>query len=169
MDASSLDLSFPAQSPAKAVVCKHGSLVSELQHVRLRGDVEGEYVVLQRGAGGVLRLAPEQPGDRPKVASLKKTCIACPSQWEGRLEDGRAIYARYRGGALSVGVGDDLDQAVRSSWTERALYADYVGDGLDGFMDIDELKRHLHGLLEFPAGLVVENERGPNEDSGGLT
>lgn len=43
--------------------------------------------------------------------------------------------------------------------SDHALYADYVGDGLDGFMDFDELKTHLHGLLEFPPELVAENER----------
>lgn len=90
---------------------------------------------------------------------LKKTSIACPSQWEGTLEEGRAVYARYRHGRLSVGVGDDIDEAVRNGMPDRALYADYVGDGLDGFMSLEELETHLHGLLEFPADLVVENER----------
>jgi hypothetical protein len=83
-----------------------------LQHVRLSGDVEGDYVVLQRHAGGVLRIAPEQPERRLKVVALKKTSLACPSQWEGVLEDGRVIYVRYRWGELSVGVGDDVDEAV---------------------------------------------------------
>jgi hypothetical protein len=46
----------------------------------------------------------------------------------------------------------------------HALYADHVGDCLDGFMDFEELKTHLHGLLEFPADLVVENEREPSWD-----
>jgi hypothetical protein len=46
--------------------------------------------------------------------------------------------------------------------SDRALYWDYVGDGLDGFMDFDELKVHLHGLLEFPADLIVGNERPPS-------
>jgi hypothetical protein len=47
---------------------------------------------------------------------------------------------------------------------DQALYADYVGDALDGFMDFEELRTHLHGLLEFPADLVVENEREPEWD-----
>lgn len=84
--------------------------------------------------------------------------VPCPSQWEGTLEDGRVIYARYRHGALSVGIGSDIDDAVHNGWTDYALYADFVGDGFDGFMDFEELKIHLHGLLEFPADLVVENE-----------
>jgi hypothetical protein len=59
---------------------------------------------------------------------------------------------------LSVGIGSDIDDAVHNGWTDDALYADFVGDGFDGFMDFEELKIHLHGLLEFPADLVVENE-----------
>ena len=94
----------------------------------------------------------------PKLLALTKTCIACPSQWEGTLEDDRTIYARYRYGELSVGVGNDINEAVRNGMSDQALYADYVGDGLDGFMDVQELKVHLHGLLEFPADLIVEHD-----------
>jgi hypothetical protein len=43
--------------------------------------------------------------------------------------------------------------------SDQALFADYVGEGLDGFMDFEELKTHLHGVLEFSTDLVVENER----------
>lgn len=140
----------------------------ELLHVKLSGDAEGDYVVLQRHAGGVLRIAPEQPDGRPEVVALKKTSLACPSQWEGALEDGRVVYVRYRHGALSVGVGNDIDEAVHNGMSDQAFYADYVGNGLDGFMDFEELKLHLHGLLEFPADLAVENERPPSWDPEGL-
>lgn len=94
-----------------------------------------------------------------KVTALKRTCLACPSQWEGILEDGRAVYARYRHGELSIGVGDDIDEAVRNARSDVALYAEEIGNGLDGFMDFEELKVRLCGVLEFPAELVVENER----------
>jgi hypothetical protein len=142
--------------------------MGKLPHVRLSGDLEGDYVVLQRHAGGILRIAPEHPDGRPKVLALRKTSLACPSQWEGVLEDGRAVYARYRWGELSVGVGGSVDEAVRNGMSDQALYADPVSGGLDGYMDFEELKAHLHGLLEFPATLVVENERPPNLDPKGL-
>lgn len=74
----------------------------------------------------------KQPDGLPTLVALKKTCIACPSQWEGALEDGRVIYARYRHGELSVGVGNDIDEAVRNGVSNLALHADYIGDGLDG-------------------------------------
>jgi hypothetical protein len=142
--------------------------MNELARVRLSGDVEGDYVVLERRDGGVLRVAPERPDGLPKVIALRKTSLACPSQWEGALEDGRMIYARYRHGELSVGVGKDIDEAVRSRRYGQALYADHVGDGLDGFMDFEELRTHLYGLLEFPADLAVENEREPEWDPEAL-
>jgi hypothetical protein len=94
-----------------------------------------------------------------KLVTLRKTCIACPSQWEGILEDGRTIYARYRHGELSVGVGNDINEAVRNGMSDQALYANDIGDGLDGFMDFQELKAQLHGLLEFPADLVEHDRR----------
>jgi hypothetical protein len=133
--------------------------MGELPQIRLSGDLEGDYVVLAERAGGVLKIAPTQPGGAPVVVALEKTCPACPSQWEGRLEDGRTIYARYRGGGLSVGVGDGIDEAVRNGMSEEAFYFEHVGDCLDGFMDFAELQTHLYGLLDFPKELEVENER----------
>jgi hypothetical protein len=47
--------------------------MEELARVRLSGDLEGDYVVLHRHAGGVLRIAPEQPDGHLKVVALKKT------------------------------------------------------------------------------------------------
>jgi hypothetical protein len=101
---------------------------------------------------------PKESAGQPKVVALRQTSVACPSQWEGTPEDGRAVYVRYRYGWLSVGVGDDVDQAVHSGSTDRALYAGCGGAGLDGVMDLEELKLHLHGVLAFPVNLVFENQ-----------
>ena len=49
------------------------------------------------------------------VTELRKTCDACPSQWEGRTADGRHIYIRYRFGDLSFGTGESFESAVRDS------------------------------------------------------
>jgi hypothetical protein len=103
-----------------------------------------------------------------KVLTLKITCLACPSQWEGNLEDGRAVYARFRHGHLSVGIGGTVKEAVGNAMSDRALHEGDIGDRLDGFMDFDELKAHLRGLLEFPADLVVENENRPAPDPAAL-
>ena len=62
------------------------------------------------------------------IAELTQTCDRSPSQWEGRLDDGRTIYIRYRHGQLSVHVGPaggDLDSALdRAAWLERAMPGD---------------------------------------------
>ena len=74
---------------------------------------------------------------RHRVAELRKTCAACPAQWEGMTEDGMAIYIRYRWGFLSVSVG------IETIFCQRA------GDSLDGYMEDDQLREHLRGVLEF--------------------
>lgn len=133
--------------------------MDKLPRVTLSGDLEGDYVVLAERAGGVLKIAAAQPDGPPVVVALEKACTACPALWEGILEDGRTVYARYRGGALSVGVGAGVDEAVHNSMSEEAFYFDHVGDGFDGFMNFEELRAHLYGLLDFPEDLEVKNER----------
>jgi hypothetical protein len=53
--------------------------------------------------------------------TLKKMCLACPSQWEGALDDGLAVYARFRHGHLTVGVGDTVEGAVDNAMSDKAL------------------------------------------------
>jgi hypothetical protein len=40
-----------------------------------------------------------------KLIELTRTCSDCPTQWDGRLDDGRVVYIRYRHERLSIKVG----------------------------------------------------------------
>jgi hypothetical protein len=124
-----------------------------LPRIRISGDLEGDYVVLAKRPNGQLKIAPEQPDGLPRIVTLKRTTWACPTQWVATLDDGHTVYTRSRRGEFSVGVGDDLDDAVLKSSGSEALYFEYVEDSPMGF---DELRAHLYGLLEFPTDLTVE-------------
>jgi hypothetical protein len=130
--------------------------MDRLPRITLSGDREGDYVVLAEHAGGALRVAPEQKNGMPTVVALKQTTSTCPTQWEGALDDGRALFAHCRRGELSVGLGESVDDAIDNTATGKALCFEYVEDGP---MSFAELRAHLYGLLEFPEGLVVEGER----------
>jgi hypothetical protein len=134
------------------VVCNAWG-VAPLPRIRVTGDLEGNYVVLAERANGQLKIAPEHSDGLPRIVALKRTTWACPTQWVATLADGRTVYARSRHGEFSVGVGDDLDDAVLKSSGPEALYCEYVEDSPMGFR---ELRAHLYGLLEFPADLSVE-------------
>lgn len=127
-----------------------------LPRITVSGDLEGDYVVLAKRANGLLKIAPEQPDGLPRIVTLKRTTWACPTQWVATLADGRTVYARARHGEFSVGVGDDLDDAILKSSEPEALYFEHVEDSPMGF---DELRAHLYGLLEFPADLSVEDAK----------
>lgn len=124
-----------------------------LSRISVTGDLDGDYVVLAKRPNGHLKIAPEQPDGLPRIVALKRTTRVCPTQWVATLADGRTVYARSRHGEFSVGIGDDLDDAVLKSCGPEALYFEYVEDSPLGF---DELRAHLYGLLEFPADLSVE-------------
>jgi hypothetical protein len=106
--------------------------------------------------------ASKQPDSPLELATLTRTSLACPSQWEGTLEDGRAIYVRYRHGELSVGIGRDIDDAVRNGMSDQALYTADIGDRLDGFMNTEELTTRLHGLLKLPADIAAQSQSQPD-------
>lgn len=62
------------------------------------------------------------------LVKLKQTCQMAPSQWEGRTDDDRPAYIRYRHGYLSVQVGPiggDLGSALDTDeWYGAQLNSD---------------------------------------------
>ena len=69
-----------------------------------------------------------------KIKQIERTCFACPSQWVGKLEDNRVVCIRYRWGVLKVGIGDDIEEAIKTTVYEL----DY-GDMHDGVMNLNEV------------------------------
>ena len=60
------------------------------------------------------------------VITCRRTCLACPSQWEGVCSDGRSIYIRYRWGCLTFGLGLTIEEAVDNSFNHAGV--DFPGD-----------------------------------------
>lgn len=70
-----------------------------------------------------------------KIIELTKTCFACPSQWDAKLEDGRWAYIRFRHGHFTARVGETSDTAVSG---ELIIELDQ-GHPLDGVMSDSEM------------------------------
>jgi len=47
-----------------------------------------------------------------KVIELTKTCFACPSQWDAKLDDDLWAYIRFRHGRFTARVGKTPEDAV---------------------------------------------------------
>lgn len=71
-----------------------------------------------------------------RVVELVNTCHACPSQWDGKLDDNRVLYVRFRYGWFSA----DLDG--------HTVFESALGDGLDGHISEQDMKDLLskHGF-----------------------
>ena len=82
-----------------------------------------------------------------EIKNLVQTCSACPSQWEGKTTDNRAVYVRYRWGYLSISVSDpggSIDDAVCG----QEIYGEQRGDEYHGVMGDNELLPILESLPE---------------------
>lgn len=76
------------------------------------------------------------------VIELRQTCLACPEQWEGTLDDGRVVYVRYRHGRLTLGLGATLHDAVVAG-RENQLYYDPRDDWLGAEKMLELTGLHL--------------------------
>ena len=82
--------------------------------------------------------------------NFRMTCSACPSQWEGKADDGRVIYVRFRHGEFTAGIGKTLDDAVAATMfaQEGELICAVATDG-DGHMTTAEMEELLKGKVQF--------------------
>lgn len=62
-----------------------------------------------------------------KLIELNKTCVACPTMWEGKTDKGERFFARFRWGIL------------RAELNNKTFYEEQIGDEYDGVMETDEL------------------------------
>lgn len=83
-----------------------------------------------------------------KVIELKRTCESCPSQWEGKLDNGHTIYIRYRHGFLNVKISKKPSKDVLDAIYGKEIYLQGLGDQWSGSMTFDELKLFTKDILD---------------------
>lgn len=96
-----------------------------------------------------------------KIKFLKRTCIACPSQWEGKLSDGREIYIRFRWGKLTVNVGKDLTDAINN----RPILEESTDNEWEGFLSNKHIIDKLHNFGITFSKNVLQNMIDTNQDN----
>jgi hypothetical protein len=75
-----------------------------------------------------------------KVSKITQTCWACPSQWEGNLDDGRMFYARYRWGGLTIRLSDNPTNSLSNLFENNEIVcSETLGDGYDGVLEQEML------------------------------
>lgn len=84
-----------------------------------------------------------------KVVTVRRTCLACPSQWEGESSAGEFVYARYRGGRMRVDVAPNDRIWSTEGHTNFVVYEEDFGDTFDGYITFNELKEHTASVLSW--------------------
>lgn len=60
------------------------------------------------------------------IKELTKTCIACPTQFEGITIDNKDVYMRYRNGTMRIDIDDETILRIPH------------GNYLDGFCSLED-------------------------------
>lgn len=83
------------------------------------------------------------------VKKLVKTCFACPAQWEGETDDSRLVYIRYRWGYLSVRISPANPTSISDAVHGEEIFGEDFADSFGGYMENDELRDILVGVVNF--------------------
>ena len=90
------------------------------------------------------------------VTELKKTCESCPTQWEGKLVNGRMVYIRYRFGYLSIRISKEQTKNIIDAVKGKEVFGVYFGSGFDGTMTFETLKVLTKGIIDFNTVREIE-------------
>ena len=94
-----------------------------------------------------------------KLITFERTCYACPSQWEGKLDDGRMLYIRYRWSHLSVCVSpNQTDNVMEAVGGEEIFSKECDNSGWDGVMSFHELQKHTAKIIDYPKDYIEPEE-----------
>jgi hypothetical protein len=88
------------------------------------------------------------------IKRLKRTCTACPSQWEGHTDD-RSVYIRYRGGNFSVQYSPPGGSHKDAVSGEVKYFCEF-DDPYDGYMEDKQLREILEEQGLASDELVIE-------------
>jgi hypothetical protein len=84
------------------------------------------------------------------IYDLRRTCIAAPSQWDGRVGERGSIYIRYRGGIMRAHVSLTTTDAYKNG--EVVFDEDVgsqIGDRGGGYLETSEMQALLAHLFRF--------------------
>jgi hypothetical protein len=90
-----------------------------------------------------------------KITEIRRTCFACPSQWEGKAESGY-VYIKFRWGSLTVRSGSTVEDPIAGP----SIFEWHDADGFGGFMEYDELREITSGVLDLPDAESSEESNG---------
>jgi|SRR5271165_606113 len=94
-------------------------------------------------------------GSMVKITEIRRTCFACPAQWEGKTDSGY-VYIRFRWGTLAVRSGSTIKDAIAGP----TIFEWQDTDDYGGFMEYDELKKITAGVLDLPDAESDEESNG---------
>ena len=82
------------------------------------------------------------------VNEIRRTCYACPSQWEACLDNGKIVYIRYRHDCLSIEISTNIAKNFEDAKDWALLYDDCLGPKAPWRMDNKTMLQYLEKALK---------------------
>ena len=85
------------------------------------------------------------------VKEINHIVHGCPSRWDGKLDDGRTFYIKYRWGYLSVHVSNEVTDDLMAPLNDgvEVMGVQIDPSGWDGVMSGDEMIKIVSEVFKF--------------------
>ena len=93
------------------------------------------------------------------IVHITCTCMACPTQYEGKLSDGTMFYFRFRWGWARINLSPQQTNDIFDAIGGTVIYEEQLSDGFDGLMSEKEVFNTLSKFFNFTDKTIRMNTK----------
>jgi len=89
------------------------------------------------------------------IANIECTCYGSPTQYEGKLDNGKMFYFRFRWGELSISESEHPTEEIDDAITGTIMLEHQTDDKWNGRLSAEEVITYLSGVYHLTS--AIEN------------
>lgn len=85
------------------------------------------------------------------ITAIKRTCYASPTQYEGKPDNGKMFYLRFRWGELSISESMQPTEDINDAVDGEVVLEHQTSNEWDGLLSPEQVEAYLSSLYTFSA------------------
>ncbi len=88
---------------------------------------------------------------KPTITEIKCTCNVSPTQYEGKLDNGKMFYFRFRWGGLEISESETPTNEIDDAVTGKVVLEHQTDDQWNGSLSPEEVITYLASVYNIPS------------------
>lgn len=88
------------------------------------------------------------------ITKIECTCSACPTQYEGMLDNGKMFYFRFRWGELSISESSNPTEEIDDAIIGTVILEDQTNDQWNGSLSPEQVVSYLSSVYNLSPEII---------------